>query len=91
MNPKRLWATAAAIFVLPAFGPHSYGVRAQNVMAVCRRGWEWVRPVQICSLEKDRGVMSAQVWIPLLVEQEISWARRLQYRFIIGRRMSWYR
>ena len=51
MNPKRPWATAAAIFVLSAFGAHSSGIWAQNNMAICRPGWEWVRLVQICSLK----------------------------------------
>ena len=53
MNSKRLWATAATIFVLSALGPHSSGVWAQNDTAVCGQGWDWVRLVQIFSLNKN--------------------------------------
>ena len=43
MNSKQLWAATATILVLSTFGPRSPGVWAQDAMAACRRGWEWVR------------------------------------------------
>ena len=92
MNPKRLWATAATIVVLSAFGPHSSGVWAQDETAFCRQGWDWVRLVQICSsLKRYWGFTSAQVWIPFLVEPELARARRLRYYFLTEIRVLWCR
>ena len=52
MNSKRLWATAAAIFALSAFGLHSSVVWAQKPTAVCLSDWEWVCFIQACSSSK---------------------------------------
>ena len=53
MNSKRLWATAATIFALSAFSPHSSVVWAQVPMAVCSPGWEWVCFVLASSSKKQ--------------------------------------
>ena len=80
MNSKQIWATTATILVLSTFGPRSPGVWAQDAMAACRRGWEWVRHMlaHLFASKKNR----LPVALPALTrgsysfaEPELAWAR----------------